>query len=85
MTLNPTANDNLASLLVTIGYVWVAFLLFFGTLTVQDYSLGKNVVTTLGTIVCMVVIMFVMVLFGSLVGDMIIFISDIVTEISYRT
>lgn len=83
--ISTTANDNLASLLVTIGYVWVAFLLFFGTLTVQDYSLGKNVVTTLGTIVCMVVIMFVMVLFGSLVGDMIIFISDIVTEISYRT
>ncbi len=82
--LTTTANDSIATLIVTLGYVWVAFLLFFGTLVVQDYSLGKNVVTTLGTIVAMVVIMFVIILFASLVGDMVSFISGIVTEISYR-
>ena len=82
--LTTTADDGISTLIVAIGYVWVAFLLFFGTLTVQDYSFGKNVVTTLGTIVCMVVIMFVLILFSSLVGDMIAFISSIVSELSYR-
>jgi hypothetical protein len=82
--LTNTGGGNLSSLIVGIGYVWVAFLLFFGTLVVQDYSLGKNVVTTLGTIVCMVVIMFVIILFANLVGDMVSFISNLITEIGYR-
>ena len=74
----------LTGLVTGFGFVWVAFLLFFGTLTVQDYSLGKNVITTIGTIVCMIVIMFVIILFASLVGDMASFISNLITEISYR-
>ena len=63
----------------------VAFLLFFGTLVVQDYSLGKNVVTTVGTVLCMAVIMFIVILFASLVSNMIGFVSGIVTEINYRS
>ncbi len=82
--LTTTANDSISTLIIAIGFVWCAFLLFFGTLVVQDYSLGKNVVTTLGTIVAMVVIMFIIILFSSLVGDMVLFVSDIATEISYR-
>ncbi len=83
--ISNTVGDSIVTLVTAIGYVWVAFLLFFGTLVVQDYSLGKNVFTTIGTILCMVVIMFVVILFASLVGDMVGFVSNIVTEISYRT
>ncbi len=83
--LSNTVGDSIVTLVTTIGYVWVAFLLFFGTLVVQDYSLGKNVFTTIGTILCMVVIMFVVILFASLVGDMVGFVSNLVTEISFRT
>ncbi len=83
--ISNTAGDSIVTLVTTIGYVWVAFLLFFGTLVVQDYSLGKNVVTTLGTILCMAVIMFVVILFASLVGDMVGFVSNLATEISYRS
>ncbi len=83
--LSNTVGDNIVTLVTAIGYVWVAFLLFFGTLVVQDYSLGKNVVTTVGTILTMAVIMFVVILFASLVGDIVGFVSSLATEIGYRT
>ena len=75
----------IATMLVVFGWIWVAFLVFFGMLVTHDYSLNKNVVTTLGTIVCICVIMFVTILFSSLLAKMVQFISSIVTEISYRT
>ena len=74
----------IVTLLVSIGYVWVAFLLFFGTLVTHDYSLGKNVITILGTVVAMAIIMFVAILFSSLIMKMITFIISIFTEIGNR-
>ena len=81
MTLEEGA---IATMLVVFGWIWVAFLVFFGMLVTHDYSLNKNVVTTVGTIVCICVIMFVIILFSSLVAKMVQFISSIVTELSYR-
>ena len=72
------------NLLVTIGYVWVAFLLFFGMLVTHDYTIGKNVLITICTIVAMAVIMFVAILFSSLVIKMVTFIIAIITEIANR-
>ncbi|MGN1206975.1 MAG: YIP1 family protein [Eubacteriales bacterium] len=83
--VSATFTDGFVSFITAIGFIWVGFLLFFGTMVVQDYSLGKNVVTTLGTILSMAVIMFVVILFTSLVGDMISFVSGLATEISYRS
>ena len=71
----------IVSLLVTIGYVWVGILLFFGMLVTHDYTINKNFVTTLGTIVAMAVIMFVTILFSSLVAKMVTFVIAVVTEI----
>lgn len=75
---------SMVNLLVSIGYVWVFFLLFFGTMVTHDYTMGKNFVTILGTIVAMAVIIFVIVLFSSLVAKMASFIIAIVTEIANR-
>lgn len=83
--LSSTMSEGLTSLVMVLGYIWVAFLLFFGMLVVQDYSLGKNVVTTLGTVLCMAVIMFIVILFASLVNNLIGFVSSIATEINYRS
>jgi hypothetical protein len=74
----------IVTLLVTIGYIWVAFLLFFGMLVTHDYSLGKNVLITVCTIVAMAVIMFVAILFSSLLVKMVTFVVSIITEISNR-
>lgn len=74
----------MVNLLVTIGYVWVGILLFFGMVVTHDYSTGKNVITTLGTVVAMAVIIFIAVLFSSLVVKMVTFIIAIFTEIGNR-
>ena len=72
------------SLMTSIAYVWLFFLLFFGTMVTHDYSLSKNMGTILGTIVGMVLIMFVCALFSSLLIKMISFVSNLVTEIQFR-
>ena len=69
---------------IKIAYVWVAFLLFFGMMVIHDYSLFKNVVTTLGSIVGMAFIMFIGVLFSTLIGKVFSFIYNIYVELSYR-
>ena len=79
-----SAEGAIASMLVIIGYVWVGFLIFFGMLVTHRYSLPKNIVTTLGTILALSVLVFVSALFSSLVIKMVSFVASIVIEISNR-
>lgn len=80
-----TASEaNLYTLLISITWYWVGILLFFGMMVTHDYTLGKNILTSIGTIVGMAFIMFVMILLSTLVVKMVGFVSNIVTEISYR-
>ena len=72
------------SMVSTIMFLWVGALLFFGVMVVHDYSLGKNVATVLGSVVGIAFIMFIAVLFSSLLFKMISFINSIYIEISYR-
>ena len=78
------AEKDLISFASTVMFLWVGMLIFFGTMVTHDYSLGKNVLTTIGTIVGMLFIMFIGILFSTLLGKMISFISNIVIEINYR-
>jgi hypothetical protein len=59
-------------------------LIFFGMMVTHDYSMGKNFITVLGTIVAMVCIMFIAILFTTLVGKLVSFVTNIVTELQYR-
>ena len=68
----------------SFAFIWLGLLVFFGTMVTHDYSMGKNVITVLGTIVGMVFIMFLAVLFTTLVGKIVSLITNIVTEIQYR-
>ena len=63
---------------------WVLVLIFFGTLTIHDYSLGKNIVTVLFAIVGMMIIIFLGVLFFNLIQKIVAFIANLITEITYR-
>jgi hypothetical protein len=74
----------IVNLLITFGFIWTIMLLFFGMLVTHDYSLGKNFVTILGTIVAMLIIMFIAILFSSLVVKMVQFIISIFAEIGNR-
>ncbi len=78
------SEGTMVTLVISIGFVWVAILLFFGTLVTHNYSLGKNVITVLGTIVAMVIIMFIAILFSSLVVKMVQFLVTIISEIGNR-
>ena len=75
---------DMLDMLVTFGFVWLGFLIFFGTMTTHDYSLGKNVLTIIGTLVAMIFIMFIALLFTTLLGKVVGLFSNIITELSYR-
>ncbi len=79
-----TTEISIVSMISTIAFIWLGILLFFGTMVTHDYSMGKNVITCLGTIVAMVFIMFIAVLFTTLVGKIVSLITNIVDEIQYR-
>lgn len=75
---------DILSLIIVLGFIWTGMLLFFGTMVTHDYTMGKNFVTVLGTVVGMAFIMFLAIMFTSLVMDLVGFITNIVSEINYR-
>ena len=75
---------DIISFVGTLAFLWLGMLVFFGTMVTHDYSMGKNVITVLGTVVGMVFIMFVAVLFTTLMGKIAGLVSNVVTEIQFR-
>lgn len=78
------SETKMITLITTLGFVWLGLLLFFGMMITHDYTIGKNVITTIATIVGMICIMFIVILFSTLLGKMVGFGSGIFTEIKYR-
>ena len=74
----------LVNFINSVGMIWAFLLIFLGTMVTHDYSIGKNIITTVGTIIAMAFIMFVAILFTTLVGKMVSFITNIIVEINYR-
>jgi len=75
---------DILSLIVALGFIWAGFLIFFGTMVTHDYTMGKNVITVIGTIGGMAFIMFLGLLFTSLIMDIVTFVTNYVSEIVYR-
>jgi len=74
----------LITLMSTIAFVWMGILLFLGMMVTHDYSMFKNILTCIATVVGMAFIMFLAILFSSLMAKIVSFISSIVIEINYR-
>ena len=79
-----SSESGIINLIISVAWVWVGLLIFFGIMVTHDYSLLKNVLTTVGTIGGMAFIMFLCILFFTLMSDIIGLISTIITEITYR-
>lgn len=74
----------LVSLFVSFAWIWVALLVICGMMVTHGYSLFKNFLTCIMTIVGMAFLMFIGLLFTGLIQKIVGFISSIVTELSYR-
>ena len=72
------------TMLQGLAFVWTGILLFFGMMVTHDYSILKNLLSTIVTIIGMAFIMFITILFSTLIMKLISFISSIVVEINYR-
>lgn len=72
-------------LLNSIAIVWFLFLFFVGTMTIHQYSVVKTVVTIFLTILAMGFIIFLAMLFFSLMQQIYSFVHTIYTEFVYRT
>lgn len=79
------ANEGgLITMLQSFAYIWLGILLFFAMMVTHDYSVGKNILTCVASIVGMAFIMFIGILFSSLLAKIISFITNIIEEINYR-
>ncbi len=71
-------------LVSSLAFAWLGLLVFFGMMVIHDYTLGKNVMTTVGTIVGAAFIMFICILFGNLLKQVFTFGYNIYVEIAFR-
>ena len=79
------ANEGgILTLMSSFAYLWLGILLVLGMMVTHDYSVGKNLLTCLATIVGMAFIMFIGILFTSLMAKIVMFITQIVEEIAFR-
>ena len=84
---NVLVNDEvqILSLLTGISYVWVGLLIFIGMMVTHNYSMLKSVTTCLFTIVGIAFIVFVAILFSSLIAKLVMFFVTIAQEIAFHS
>lgn len=71
-------------LLESAAALWFVWLLFIGTMTVHQYTVTKTIMTMLLTVVVMGVIIFLGLLFFSLIQQIVSFVYTIYQELSLR-
>ena len=79
-----TTEASIVTFVGTVAFIWVGLLLVAGTMVTHDYSMFKNIITILGTIVAMVFIIFIVLLFSMLLSKLVSLITNLITEIQYR-
>lgn len=62
------------------GWIWAGFMMIAGLCTVHEYGLAKNLVTLLATLAAAAIILFLLVLFISLIEQMYGFLNTFIKE-----
>ncbi len=71
-------------MMVSFAFIWFAMLVFFGMMVTHDYTLGKNFITAIVSIIGVAFIIFIAGLFSTLVAKVFTFFYNIYIELSYR-
>jgi hypothetical protein len=79
-----TTEASIVTFVGTVAFIWVGLLLIAGMSVTHDYSMFKNIITILGTIVAMACIIFIVLLFSMLLSKLISLVTNLITEIQYR-
>ena len=66
------------------GTSWTAVLLFLAVKNVHGYSPGRTLFSIILTVAAMLIMLFLLVLFMSLIQQMWVFVSSVLTEAAYR-
>lgn len=72
------------SVLASFSVIWSVFLVFAGLMQVHDYSPGKTMIFVVVTIVGALVIIFLLLVFFSLLGDAVSYFISLYREIAFR-
>ncbi|MBO5914700.1 MAG: YIP1 family protein, partial [Clostridia bacterium] len=81
MTVSEMAIYNM---MISFAFVWFGMLVFFGMMVTHDYTLGKNFITAIVSIIGVAFIIFVAGLFTTLISKVFTFFYNIYIELSYR-
>lgn len=69
---------------LVFSFMWSMALIFFGNMTIHDFFMGKGMLMSVLSVVGMGIVIFIALLFVSLVGEITGFFSDIYMEVVYR-
>ncbi|MCL2407372.1 MAG: YIP1 family protein [Defluviitaleaceae bacterium] len=72
------------NLLVGIGIGWFVLLVFIGLIVIHNYGVFKAVATVIFTFVALMIILFLITLFFSLIQQLYVFINSIYREVTFR-
>ena len=75
---------DILSMINTFAFIWFGMLIFFGMMVTHDYTLGKNFLTAIGSIIGAAFIIFIAALFSALIAKVFTFFYNIYIELSYR-
>ena len=70
--------------LIALAVIWTVGLLIFSSMEIHNYSMSKTLLVTLITLIVMVVVVVLAVLAFALVDQFVLFVYDLITELSLR-
>lgn len=68
----------------TLSFIWIGLLLLSAVMMIHDYGLGKALACSIATVLAMGIIIFITLLFFSLITDAIFYFVSLYKEVVYR-